>query len=54
MYANCHITEISVKTNTFAEECKQRTKHIEYYNTSEVGRMSKKLRIMAARAIMDS
>jgi len=34
MYANCHITEISVKTNTFAEECKRRTEHIDitFYN----------------------
>jgi len=26
---------------------------IKYYSTSEVGRMSKKLRIMAARVIME-
>jgi len=32
----------------------QKAEQITYYSTSEVGSMSKKVRIMVARAIMDS
>ena len=36
------------------EDGQQKAEQIKYYSTSEVGRMSRKVRIMAARAIMDS
>ena len=46
-YLNIHLRRIEMSM-------KAKQPKIKYYSTSEIGNMSKKVRIMAARAIMES